>query len=240
MAGFDVIEMLNGNSIQAAGARQWYQETNYEDAKEIIRDELGNIRNSFVKVGYFLRRIKETEGYQEDGYETIWDCAKDQFGITRTTASRWMEINRRFSEGGYSPYLAEEYKGYNKSQLQEMLYLPEEKLEEVDPGMTAMEIRGSRKEPEEKTQESAETHREECEEEDEIPGQMREEDYLWCAVNLLLDEEEVARQLCPQCREAAERARCPVCGRETGEMVREENPTFDWARFQALKEGACD
>ena len=36
---------------------------------------------------------------------------------------------------------------------------------------------------------------------------MREEDYLWCAVNLLLDEEEVARQLCPQCREAAERAR---------------------------------
>lgn len=178
MAGFDVIEMLNGNSIQAAGARQWYQETNYEDAKEIIQDELGNIRNSFVKVGYFLRRIKETEGYQEDGYETIWDCAKDQFGITRTTASRWMEINRRFSEGGYSPYLAEEYKGYNKSQLQEMLYLPEEKLEEVDPGMTAMEIRGSRKEPEEKTQESAETHREECEEEDEIPGQMREEDYL--------------------------------------------------------------
>ncbi|MFQ9860517.1 MAG: hypothetical protein ACLRWL_11585 [Evtepia gabavorous] len=69
---------------------------------------------------------------------------------------------------------------------------------------------------------------------------MREEDYLWCAVNLLLDEEEVARQLCPQCREAAERARCPVCGRESGEMVREENPTFDWARFQALKEGACD
>lgn len=33
---------------------------------------------------------------------------------------------------------------------------------------------------------------------------MREEDYLWCAVNLLLDEEEVARQLCPQCREAAQ------------------------------------
>lgn len=69
---------------------------------------------------------------------------------------------------------------------------------------------------------------------------MREEDYLWCAVNLLLDEEEVARQLCPQCREAAKRARCPVCGRKTGEMVQEENPTFDWARFQALKEGACD
>ena len=44
---------------------------------------------------------------------------------------------------------------------------------------------------------------------------MREEDYLWCAVNLLLDEEEVARQLCPQCREAAERA--PVPGVRPGD-----------------------
>lgn len=44
----------------------------------------------------------------------------------------------------------------------------------------------------------------------------------------------------PSVPEAAKRARCPVCGRETGEMVQEENPTFDWARFQALKEGACD
>ena len=109
---------------------------------------------------------------QLNEYSRFKMCIRDS---TRTTASRWMEINRRFSEGGYSPYLVEEYKGYNKSQLQEMLYLPEEKLEEVDPGMTAMEIRGSRKEPEEKTQVSAETHREECEEEDEIPGQMRVE-----------------------------------------------------------------
>ena len=64
---------------------------------------------------------------------------------------------------------------------------------------------------------------------------MREEDYLWCAVNLLLDEEEVARQLCPQCREAAEGSRCPVGGRETGVVVREGNPTFGGGRLDWVK-----
>ena len=62
-------------------------------------------------------------------------------------------------------------------------------------------------------------------------------DYLWCVVNLLLDEEETAACLCPVCRAEAERVRCPVCGRETGEMIREENPAFDWARYETLKEG---
>ena len=66
---------------------------------------------------------------------------------------------------------------------------------------------------------------------------MTDGDYLWCAVNLLLDEEEEAALLCPQCREEAKRDRCPVCGREKGQMVREENSSFDWKRFRALRDG---
>lgn len=67
---------------------------------------------------------------------------------------------------------------------------------------------------------------------------MTEGDYLWCAANLLLDGEEALDRLCPSCREAAEKDRCPVCGREKSAAVREENPAFDWARFQALKKEA--
>lgn len=62
-------------------------------------------------------------------------------------------------------------------------------------------------------------------------------DYLWCALNLLLDAEEAAARLCPACRAEAERETCPVCGRETGEVIREENSAFDWARYEKLKEG---
>lgn len=66
---------------------------------------------------------------------------------------------------------------------------------------------------------------------------MTQKDYLWCALHLLLDDEESASLLCPACREEAEKDRCPVCGREKEETAQEENPAFDWARFQQLKEG---
>lgn len=66
---------------------------------------------------------------------------------------------------------------------------------------------------------------------------MTDGDYLWCAVNLLLDEEEEAALLCPRCREEARKDRCPVCGREKGQVIREENGSFDWERFRTLRDG---
>lgn len=67
--------------------------------------------------------------------------------------------------------------------------------------------------------------------------EMTEEDYLWCAVQLLLDEEEAEAALCPSCRAKLGEAWCPVCGQETGPVIREENTGFDWARYARLKEG---
>ena len=50
-------------------------------------------------------------------------------------------MNDRFSQGGNSPVLAEEYRGFEKSQLQEMLGMSDEQLEQVTPDMTVREIR---------------------------------------------------------------------------------------------------
>ena len=41
---------------------------------------------------------------------------------------------------------------------------------------------------------------------------MKARDFLWCAVNLLLDREEELDRLCPACRAQAEEARCLCCG----------------------------
>jgi hypothetical protein len=62
-------------------------------------------------------------------------------------------------------------------------------------------------------------------------------DYLWCALHLLLDEEELLDRLCPACRAQAEEERCPVCGGAPGERSAETNGTFDWERFRAMREG---
>ncbi len=61
-------------------------------------------------------------------------------------------------------------------------------------------------------------------------------DYLYCAMELMLDREEELERLCPACRARATEKRCVACGRETGGETG-ENPTFDRARFEEMKTG---
>lgn len=64
---------------------------------------------------------------------------------------------------------------------------------------------------------------------------MTDRDYLWCALNLALDQEEELGRLCPACRARAEEEPCPVCGVPRGDWA--VNTGFDWARYEALKGG---
>lgn len=128
---------------------KWYQKLTYNDAKTILQEKLMNIKRSYIAVGYFLKYIRDNELYLEDGYKTIWEFAKDNFGITRSTCSRYMSMNDKFSKNGNTPILADEYEGFGKSQLQEMLYLDDKKMKEATSDMTVKEIRKLR-EPEKK------------------------------------------------------------------------------------------
>ena len=75
-----------------------------------------------------------------------------------------------------------------------------------------------------------------------LPSEMRarrmtDREYLYCAAQLLLDEQEKLEAMCPACREKAKRRLCPVCG----EPVPEENAGFDEGRFEELKNaGVCE
>ena len=143
---------------------EWYLNIDYREAKEIIRNKLQGMTQNFIGIGFYLRQIKETEGFRKDGYESIYEMAEDQYGIKRSTAIRWMQMNEKFSQGGYSPFLDSSYKDFGKSQLQEMLYLDSEQLEEVSPEMTVREIREIRTPDPEP-------------EEEQLPGQMSVEDF---------------------------------------------------------------
>ena len=142
---------------------EWYLNIDYREAKEIIRNKLQGMTQNFIGIGFYLRQIKETEGFRKDGYESIYEFAEDQYGIKRSTAIRWMQMNEKFSQGGYSPFLDSGYKNFGKSQLQEMLYLDSEQLEEVTPEMTVREIR--------------EIRTPDLEPEEQLPGQMSVEDF---------------------------------------------------------------
>lgn len=121
---------------------------NYDSAKNIIRRDLESMSRKFIAIGYYLKLIRDNEMYRQDGFKDIWEFAQDTYGISKSTCSRWMAMNDKFSQGGNSPYLKEEYRDFGKSQLQEMLYLTDEQMEQARPDMTTKEIREIRK-PEE-------------------------------------------------------------------------------------------
>lgn len=118
----------------------------YEDSVDIIREELVKTKKSFVKIGWYLKHIHDEKMYEKDGYADIFELAKDKFGITMTTASRFMNICEEFSIGGDSPELDERFLEYSVSQLFEMLPMNSEDRDDITPDMSVKEIRKVKKE----------------------------------------------------------------------------------------------
>ena len=112
----------------------------YQELKTGIKDHLNSAAEDFFMVGYFLRQISEKALFVEDGYESIWEFAKGEYGLSTSSASRFMAINARFSIDG-GEHMAEKYIGMGVSKLQEMLGLPDEELEKVTQETTVREIR---------------------------------------------------------------------------------------------------
>ena len=117
------------------------KEVGYQDSIDIIRDELHRTRRSFVKIGWYLKHIKDEEMFREDGYTDIFELAMDKFNISQPTANRFMNICEEFSVNHDSPELDEKFVDFSVSQLFEMLPMDEENREQITPDMTVKQIR---------------------------------------------------------------------------------------------------
>ena len=113
----------------------------YLNYKENLQRELNNMVNGFIRTGYYLKKIRDAEAFRNDGYSSIYEFAEKEFGVTRTVASRFMSINDKYSEDGYSLELKEQYKGLGSSRLSEMLTLPEEDHVMITPVTKIEDIR---------------------------------------------------------------------------------------------------
>ena len=131
-------------AVDVTTASSWYKNVSYDDAKIFIRTNIESAARSFIAIGYYLKLIRDGELYREEGHESIWDFAMAEYGISKSTASRYMSMNDRFSLDGNSPIVDQKYKDFEKSKLQEMLSLTDEQLEQVTPAMKVQEIRAMR------------------------------------------------------------------------------------------------
>ena len=109
--------------------------------KNELEQELRNAAAGFVRIGYLLRKIEESEGYKNDGYTNLAGWAEANYGLSASQVSRFKKINERYSIDGYSNQLKLEYANYGQSKLTEMLTLSDEGMEMVSPEMKREDIR---------------------------------------------------------------------------------------------------
>lgn len=123
------------------------------EIKQKLKRELLGIKQSFVRIGFVLRQIDDQKLYERDGYKSIADFAKQEYGLEPSTTSRFMSINREYSIDGYSETLRPEYADLGRSQLEEMLKLPDGDRQMVQPETSRENIRElkrfNKEEPEE-------------------------------------------------------------------------------------------
>ncbi len=117
----------------------------YLAAKQEIKQELLNMAGSFIRIGYRLKQIKESGAYKNDGYQTLAEFAKSEYGLSESATSRFMAINTKFSIGGNSPELLPEFKNFGSGKLSEMITLSDEDCKLIKETTTVATIREVKK-----------------------------------------------------------------------------------------------
>lgn len=111
------------------------------DLKRKLRQEITSVKRSFVRIGCALHRIRDERLYEQDGYKSVGEFAREEYGLQPSTVSRLIRINEQFSIGGNSEELAPEYEDLQKYQLEEMLQLPASDYELIRPETSRESIR---------------------------------------------------------------------------------------------------
>lgn len=113
----------------------------WQQWKEDIRRKLEETAENFVYIGYRLKQIEETEAYKADGYKDLNEFAQAEYGLGKSTVSRFIAINNKFSIDGNSQELRREAKGLGFSKLSEMLTLSELDCQLITEKTTVKTIR---------------------------------------------------------------------------------------------------
>ena len=113
--------------------------TTYEEFKTELDTELSKSAEEFVRIGYLLKLARDTD-VLAGRYSSVTEFAQAEYGIDKTTVSRWMRINDKFSEGGYSDQLLEQYRGFGYAKLSLMLQLPDSINETLTPAYSKADI----------------------------------------------------------------------------------------------------
>lgn len=112
----------------------------YQEYKAELDAELSKTAEGFVRIGYLLKLARDTDILHESGYSSVVEFAEAEYNLDKTKVSRFIRINDKFAEGGYSDCLQENYRGFGYAKLTLMLNMPAALNEELTPDYSKAEI----------------------------------------------------------------------------------------------------
>lgn len=116
-------------------------EERYRKYKQELDGAFTQAAEKFVLIGYLLREAAETDILRSSGYKNMEEFAYAEYGVDASQANRFININRRFSEGGNSKQLKQQYQGIGSSKLAIMLTIPDEINEVLPKNLTKEELK---------------------------------------------------------------------------------------------------
>lgn len=113
----------------------------YKEFKAELDAEMSRAANSFVRIGYALKVARDTNILYESGYTSVVAFAAAEYNLDKTQVSRFIAINDKFSEGGYSNKIQEQYAGFGYAKLSMMLNMPDEVNELLTADLSKTDIK---------------------------------------------------------------------------------------------------
>ncbi len=102
-----------------------------------------------IQIGYMLKQMRDKKLW-EIQYSCLDEYLTQELGIDYTMASRFINLNNKYSWNGNSMEIAERYRDYSPGLLIEMLSMPKELEEKVTPDMTIRQVREIKKQDKQK------------------------------------------------------------------------------------------
>lgn len=136
----------------------------WAETKRELERAIMDVRQGFIRTGYYLRKIRDEKLYEQDGYDSLAKWAEDKYNLNGPTVSRLITVNEQFSEDGYSRVLDKRFEGFSFGMLVEMKDISPEGRELITPETPREDVRelrryekeAARAEPEEEKEDTPE------------------------------------------------------------------------------------
>lgn len=113
----------------------------YKEFKAELDAEMNRVANGFVRIGYALKVARDTSILYESGYTSVVAFAAAEYNLDKSQVSRFIAINDKFSEGGYSDQIQEQYAAFGYAKLSLMLNLPDEVNALLTPDLSKADVK---------------------------------------------------------------------------------------------------